>query len=284
MSLVPGRRWAVLAFVCLITIGWAEQSAGQTLTLKWDPSPDPRVAGYIVYAGTQSGKYTSSFNVGTETSFTYRVLPEQQYFFAVASYAPGLTVGPVSAEVAGAAHAVTLLSDPGNQVTALGSPTELQLLGMDSFEGTLTFSAAGLPPGIDIDNSTGRVSGTPTTAGNYVVTVSASDGLSLATQTFTWTISAPDSTPPVVTVTMPGPSNGRMVLAHAISVGGVAADDTGIVAVTWANSRGDSGTATGTDVWLAGVVLHGGRNDITITASDPAGNQGTATFSIYRQP
>src|SRR5687768_1653613 len=123
MSLVPGRRWVILAFLCLMTIGWAEQSVAQTLTLKWDPSPDPTVAGYIVYAGTQSGNYTSSFNVGPETSFTYRVLPEQQYFFAVASYAAGLTVGPVSAEVTGAAHAVALLSDPGDQVGTVGSPT-----------------------------------------------------------------------------------------------------------------------------------------------------------------
>lgn len=285
MSLVPGRRWRLFAFVCLVvTIGWAEQGAAQTLTLRWDPSPDPTVVGYIVYAGTQSGKYTSSFNVGATTAFTYRVIPDQQYFFAVASYAQGMIVGPASHEVFGSAHMAALLSDPGDQVATVGSPTELQLLGMDSSGGTMTFSAAGLPPGVDINTSTGRVAGIPTTTGHYVVTVAASDGVSTATQTFTWTIvAAPDRTPPVVTITLPGSLDRLLAVARSIPVGGVAADDNGIVAVTWANSRGGSGAATGTDAWLAGVALHAGRNEITITAIDRSGNRGTARFSIYRQ-
>ena len=145
MSLLPGRRWFVFAFVCLaVTIGSAEQSAAQTLTLRWDPSPDPAVVGYIVYAGTQSREYTASFNVGKETSFTYRVVPDRQYFFAVAAYEAGLTVGPVSDEVVGSARTVTLLSDLGDQSATVGRPTELQLVGMDRNGRTVTFST-GVP-------------------------------------------------------------------------------------------------------------------------------------------
>ena len=189
MSLVPGRRWLVFAFVCLsVTIGSAEQAAAQTLTVRWDPSPDPAVAGYIVYAGTQSREYTASFNVGKETSFTYGVVPDRQYFFAVALYDAEMTVGRVSGEVVGAARTVTSLSDLGDQSATVGSPTELQLPGMGSAGGAVTFGIAGLPPGLSLNSSTGRVSGTPTTAGGYQVTASASDGVSTATQTFTWTI------------------------------------------------------------------------------------------------
>jgi hypothetical protein len=53
--------------------------------------------------------------------------------------------------------------------------------------------------------------------------------------------------------------------------------------VTWVTSRGVSGAATGTDVWIAGIHLHAGRNDVTITAVDQSGNSGLARISIYRQ-
>lgn len=286
MSLMPGRRWLAYVFVGLaVTIGGAEQAAAQTLTLMWDPSPDPTVVGYIVYAGTRSGQYSASFNVGAATSFTYGVVPEQQYFFAVASYAAGMIVGPVSREAAGSARTPAVLSNPVNQSATVGTFTRLQLFQSSSFAGTVAFSAAGLPPGLSVNSSTGLVSGTPTTAGTYVVVATASDAVSTVTQTFTWTIlAAPkDDTPPVVTITLPLSRERALASPHSIAVGGVAADDDGIAAVTWTNSRGGSGTATGTDVWLAGVVLHEGRNNITITAIDQSGNRGTATFSIYRQ-
>ena len=288
MSLVPGRRWrwCVLALVYLaVTIGWPAQATAQSLTLKWDPSPDPAVVGYIVYAGTQSGQYTASFNVGRETSFTYGVVPDRQYFFAVASYAAGMTVGPRSDEVAGAAQTLALLSDPGDHRGTVGIPTDLQLLAVNSAGGTVTFSAANLPPGLLLNSSTGLVSGTPTTAGNYAVMATASDGVSTATQTFTWTIvAAPiDRTPPVVTITLPAIADRVLAEDHFVAVGGVAADDHTIVSVTWRNSRGGSGSATGTEAWLAGVVLYAGRNDITITAIDQSGNRGVATVSIQRQ-
>lgn len=103
------------------TIGWADIAAAQTVTLTWDPSPDPSVIGYIVYAGTISGEYSASFNVGTATSLEYEAIPDQTYFFAVASYAAGMLVGPPSAEVAGTAAAVPVppeVSAPEEPVSA----------------------------------------------------------------------------------------------------------------------------------------------------------------------
>ena len=49
-------------FVILLCTGSVAQAASVTFT--WDPPTDSTVAGYIVYWGTQSGKYTQSLDVG----------------------------------------------------------------------------------------------------------------------------------------------------------------------------------------------------------------------------
>jgi hypothetical protein len=264
----------------MLAAAWTAPASAQSVTVAWDPSPDPSVVGYIVYAGTQSGEYTAEFNVGAAISFVYGVAPETPYFFAVASYDEGLLVGSISDEVVGIAQASVLLSRPGDQWTTVGNPAELQLFGMDSSGNAVTYDATNLPPGIAIDSSSGLVYGTPDTMGTYQVTVTASNGVATATQTFTWTImtSGVDTTPPVVTITMP--ADRVLTGDSAYLVGGVATDDGSIVEVTWANSRGGSGTASGTDTWIAAIPLHIGRNDITITAVDEGGNYGTSMVSI----
>ena len=62
--------------------------------------------------------------------------------------------------VPGAASAFTLVGTPfGYQIVATNAPT--------------SFAAAGLPDGVGIDPASGLISGTPTTAGTYTVTLSA---------------------------------------------------------------------------------------------------------------
>ena len=76
---------------------------GGTLTVAWDPSPDPSVMGYRVYVGTASGIHTEIYDVGNVTTFSYNAAEGTTYYFTVASYAPGPVVGPRSSEVSAAA-------------------------------------------------------------------------------------------------------------------------------------------------------------------------------------
>ncbi|WP_225851360.1 putative Ig domain-containing protein, partial [Streptomyces sp. HPF1205] len=80
--------------------------------------------------------------------------------------------------------------NPGAKSTVVNTATSLQISATDSASGqTLTYSATGLPTGLSINSSTGLISGTPTTAGTYTVTVTAKDTTgATGTTTFTWTV------------------------------------------------------------------------------------------------
>ena len=52
--------------------------------------------------------------------------------------------------------------------------------------------------------------------------------------------------------------------------------------MTWANSRGGSGSASGTATWSTGQInLQTGANVITVSARDAAGNVGTAVLTVH---
>ncbi len=90
----------------------------------------------------------------------------------------------------GGGNTVTV-TNPGNQSGTVGTAVSLQIHATDSATGqTLTYSATGLPAGLSINSSTGLISGTPTTAATYSVTVKATDTTGAnGSASFSWTIS-----------------------------------------------------------------------------------------------
>ena len=183
---------------------------------------------------------------------------------------------------------VTLNTPPtlaivANQSAVQGKATSLQLSGADADGGVLTYGGNGLPAGMAIAVSTGLISGTPVAAGNYPVTVTVSDGMQTATRTFTWSVANPVA--PVVRITTPTTATTFSANAVALSLGGTASGNVGVRQVTWSNSLGGSGTATGTTNWSASIGLRKGLNLLTITARDAAGNLATDTISVtYSAP
>jgi subtilase family serine protease len=87
------------------------------------------------------------------------------------------------------------VTNPGSQTGKVGTAASLQIKATDSASGqTLTYSATGLPAGLSISSSTGLISGTPTTAATYSVTVTAKDTTGASgSASFTWTISSASS-------------------------------------------------------------------------------------------
>jgi len=78
-----------------------------TVTLAWDPSAGPDVAGYAVYWGTQSGVYTTSLDVGNQTQQLITGLADgTTYYFVVRAY-----------------NSAAMLSDPSNELSWSSSST-----------------------------------------------------------------------------------------------------------------------------------------------------------------
>lgn len=90
--------------------------------------------------------------------------------------------------VTAASYSVSM-TNPGVQLTAIGTAVSLQIHATDSGGSTLTYTATGLPAGLAINASTGLVTGKPTTSGNTTVKVTATDAVGAsAWVSFTWTI------------------------------------------------------------------------------------------------
>src|SRR5204863_3519123 len=135
--------------------------------------------------------------------------------------------------------------------------------GSGTATGTTTWPASGIVP----------------QSGANVLTVTAKDAVR-NTMTASMTVTL-DASLPTVAITTPTAGSTYSTPTSSLALGGTASDNVGVTQVTWANSRGGSGTATGTTSWTAGgIVLQTGANLLTVTAKDAAGNTTTARMTV----
>lgn len=91
-----------------------------------------------------------------------------------------------------------------------------------------------------------------------------------------------DKTGPSLTISNPATST-TTTTAASRQISGSASDPSGIQSVTWENSLGGNGTATGTVNWSATIPLKLGINRITVRATDKAGNETWRTLVVTRK-
>ncbi|MCJ0941673.1 putative Ig domain-containing protein [Mammaliicoccus sciuri] len=164
-----------------------------------------------------------------------------------------------------------------DQTTEVNTPIEdITLNGKDNSGQPVTHEVSGLPEGVTYDPETNTISGTPTTVGNYDITVVSTDESGNTTET-TFTITVEDTIPPTVDpvedqttevntpitdITLSGEDNSGQPVSHIVSglPEGVVYDEV---------SKTISGTPTKT-----------GDYNITVVTRDEAGNETKSTFTI----
>jgi hypothetical protein len=95
----------------------------------------------------------------------------------------------ISHSIFGGGGGSVTVANPGNRTGTVGTATSLQMSASGGAP-PYTWTATGLPAGLAINSSSGLISGTPTTANTYSVSVTARDTANATGSTsFTWTIS-----------------------------------------------------------------------------------------------
>ncbi|HZP51240.1 putative Ig domain-containing protein, partial [Actinocrinis sp.] len=173
------------------------------------------------------------------------------------------------------------VTNPGSQSTKVGTAVSLQISATDSASGqTLTYSASGLPAGLSISSS-GLISGTPTTANTYSVTVTATDGTGASgSASFTWTVTS--TTGNTVTVTNPGSQTSTVGTAVSLQIS--ATDSASGQTLTYSATGLPAGLSISSSGLISGTPTTAATSSVTVTAKDGTGASGSASFSWTVNP
>jgi YVTN family beta-propeller protein len=166
---------------------------------------------------------------------------------------------------------VPVLASPGSQTSVVGTPVDLPMTATDPNGDPLRWSASGLPPGLGIDPTSGRISGTPSAAGVFSTVIAVSDGYNSASTTITWTV---NSQAPLV---LNPPS------AAAPSAAGTAAGFTASASGQGVTYSWDFGDGTPVTDWSPNpeanhVFTRAGVFYVTVTARDALGGEQRRTI------
>jgi len=128
--------------------------------------------------------------------------------------------------------------------------------------------------------SSGLISGTPTTAGTYAVTASATDGFGLVgTAAFTWTVSASPQ------LTNPGNQTTKSDKNVSLAISRSGGTEPFIWSVTAPGPWGATGLPPGLSIDTSTGVISGkpttagAAKDVTVTVTDSFGKSGSTTFT-----
>ncbi len=125
---------------------------------------------------------------------------------------------PTGSALAGSLCADAIaLGNPGAQRRVVNTPASLQLVSSDTRGHAVTYSAAGLPAGLSLNGSSGKITGRPRRDGTSTVTVTASDAAgATARASFSWTI---QSSPSLSRVSLGGVGATRPKLSFTVAAG-----------------------------------------------------------------
>jgi hypothetical protein len=213
---------------------------------------------------TATGVISGTPAVGTDAGSPYTVTLSATNGSGTGNKTLTLTIKPATPVVTSATTATGQVGVAFSyQITATNNPTN--------------YNATGLPAGLSVNTSTGLISGIPTTAGTYSVTISATNAGGTGSATLTLTIKP---APPVITSSLTATGQVGVAFSYTITATNspTSYNATGLPTGLSVNTSTGviSGTsATGTDA--------GSPYSVTISATN-AGGTGSATLTLTIKP
>ncbi len=233
---------------------------GQTVSAMWDASPPvDQVTSYQVCIGTTSMSCNVQLATVSNTQTTHTFTPTGGVIHYVAIRAINST-GPGSYSTE-ATFSIPSFTQPVNQSSPVSvAITPLNMSVIDPDGSARTFTHTGLPTGLALNATTGQVTGTPSSAGTYNVTIFVTDSLVTVSRSFVWTITSPtaDTTAPALAIT--SHTNGQTLSTASVTISGTASDSgrggNGVSSVTVNGQAATGGTASGsaTASWSRAVT------------------------------
>jgi Divergent InlB B-repeat domain/Carboxypeptidase regulatory-like domain/Bacterial Ig domain/Phosphodiester glycosidase/Glucodextranase, domain B/Bacterial Ig-like domain (group 2) len=160
-----------------------------------------------------------------------------------------------------------------------------------SGSGTISSSPSGIDCGLICSSSfsegtTVNLTPTPATGSSFAGWSGACTGTSACTVTMSAaqsvTATFTDIQAPIVTIV--SPADGLSVSSASLAFNGTTSDSNGVVAVKFSVNGGSRQNASGTTAWNGIATLTPGSNTIQVFATDPAGNEGSASRTITYTP
>ena len=256
------------------------------VTAMWEPSPSPQVSHYEVCIGTASLSCNIQFATVDAGQTAYEFAPPAGQLVYVAVRALNSRGrGAFSTEQR---FSIPWFAAPNNRSSASNAPiAPIDMSVIDPDASPLTFTHTGLPLGVTMHRRTGRITGTPISAGMHDVTIFVSDGLKTVSRSFLWSVTSgatADVTPPTFTIT--SHASGLVVTSARQTIRGTATDSgtggSGIRAlrVNGQSAKGGTVSASKTATWSQTITLSSGSNTITVDAVDGAGNIQMQQFTL----
>jgi hypothetical protein len=282
-------------------------------TTNTDGSPLTDLAFYRLYYGSSTSPCPGSASVqvaaptstpGSNQTMSYRLtgLTAGTFYNVAVTAVDSIGLQSACSSVASAVARSEFAVSPTGTVNFgsvnVGSFADQVFTVSNTGGGTISGSAAVAAPFSVVSGSPFTLSGagattavtvrftpvTNTTASANLSVTASSVTLSstlLGTGSKTSTSTTADTTAPSVTITSPTASPTFTASGSTLTLGGAASDNVGVTQVTWTNSQGGSGIATGTTTWTTGAIaLRSGSNTLTVSARDTAGNTGVAVLSV----
>lgn len=165
-----------------------------------------------------------------------------------------------------------VLTNPGAQTSAVGSPLDLALSASDPNGDVLSYAATGLPPGLSIGASSGHITGTPSLAGSYSVVVSATDGVNTATAAFVWTT---QGSSPLVLDSPPAPT---FIVTDGVASYSASASGGANLVYRWNFGDGTPDTPWSSSSTATHTFANPGTYVITISVTDDSGQLRSRSF------